>query len=196
MPIQSIKSGVLSRSTMVGNTLIYPGDFESIATVTVGAGGASSIDFTSIPGTYTHLQVRFLYGNTNTAQTRETIMRLNSDSGNNYADHQLAGNGSSASASAFSSTNAIYVAQCDHSSSAGTSAFGESIIDILDYANTNKYKTTRQLWGWDGNGTGVMRFSSGLWMSTNAITSIKLLPMSTGDFRQYTQAALYGIKGA
>ena len=181
---------------VASGVLAAAGDFESIATVTVGSGGASSIDFTSIPGTYTHLQVRFLYGNTNTAQTRETIMRLNSDSGNNYADHQLAGNGSSASASATSSTNAIYVAQCDHSSSAGTSAFGVSIIDILDYANTNKYKTTRQLWGWDGNGTGVMRLSSGLWMSTNAITSIKLLPMSTGDFRQYTQAALYGIKGA
>jgi hypothetical protein len=172
------------------------GDYESIATVTVGSGGASSIDFTSIAGTYTHLQVRLLYGNTNTAQTREVIMRFNSDSGNNYADHQLAGNGSSASASATTSTNAIYVSQCDHSSSGGTSAFGVTIIDILDYANTNKYKTSRQLWGWDGNGSGVMRFSSGLWQNTNAITSIKLLPVSAGDFRQYSHAALYGIKSA
>lgn len=196
MAVVSIKNKLRRGNLLVGNEAFIPNSYESIATVTVGSGGASSIDFTSIPGTYTHLQVRFLYGNTNTAQTRETIMRLNSDSGNNYADHQLAGNGSSASASAFSSTNAIYVAQCDHSSSAGTSAFGESIIDILDYANTNKYKTTRQLWGWDGNGTGVMRLSSGLWMNTNAITSIKLLPMSTGDFRQYTHAALYGIKSA
>jgi hypothetical protein len=172
------------------------GDYESIATVTVGSGGSAEINFTSIGTDWTHLQIRLLYGNTNTADTREVIMRFNSDSGNNYADHQLAGNGSSASASAITSTSAIYVAQCNHSASAGTSAFSSTIIDILDYANTNKYKTSRQLWGWDGNGSGVIRFSSGLWQNTNAITSIKLLPVSTGNFRQYTQAALYGIKGA
>lgn len=183
--------GILASSSFVS-----AGDYESIATVTVGSGGASEIEFTSIGTDWTHLQIRFLYGNTNTTSTRETIMRFNGDSGNNYADHQLAGNGSSASASATTSTNAIYVAQCDHSSSAGTSAFGVSVIDILDYRNTNKNKTSRQLWGWDGNGSGVIRFSSGLWMNTNAITSIKLLPVSTGNFRQYTQAALYGIKSA
>ena len=118
-------------------------------------------------------------------------MQFNSDTGNNYADHQLAGDGSSASAAAVApSTNKIYMAQ------AKGVGFGASVIDILDYKNTNKYKTTRQIWGWDNNGEGVIRLTSGLWMNTAAITSITLTPLSTGNFGQYTQAALYGIKGA
>jgi hypothetical protein len=67
-------------------------------------------------------------------------------------------------------------------------------MDILDYANTNKYKTTRTLIGRDRNGAGIMLFHSGLYQSTNAITSLKFFP-STGNFAQYTQFALYGIKG-
>ena len=55
-----------------------------------------------------------------------------------------------------------------------TSTFGTFIIDILDYANTNKYKTTRALAGYDGNGSGGPSLDSGNWRNTNAITSIKL----------------------
>lgn len=33
-------------------------DYDSIATTTVGAGGAASITFSSIPSTYQHLQIR------------------------------------------------------------------------------------------------------------------------------------------
>ena len=164
--------------------------YESIATVTVGSGGQSTISFTSIPSTYTHLQVRMIYMNTVTTSTREATMQFNSDTGNNYSDHQLAGDGASASAAAVTSTNKIYVAQAKGVGFSGT------IIDILDYKNINKYKTTRQIWGWDNNGEGVIRFSSGLWMNTNAISSITLTPLSTGNFGQYSQAALYGIKGA
>ena len=71
-----------------------------------------------------------------------------------------------------------------------------SVIDILDYANTNKYKTIRALTGQDGNGTGTatdwrLTFGSGLWMNTNAITSIKTVNV---NFRNYSHIALYGIK--
>ena len=34
------------------------GDYESIATVSVGAGGTSAVEFTTIAGTYSHLQIR------------------------------------------------------------------------------------------------------------------------------------------
>jgi predicted patatin/cPLA2 family phospholipase len=77
----------------------------------------------------------------------------------------------------------------------GANIFGAGVIDILDYANTNKYKTVRALSGHDNNGSGYVNFESGLWMSTSAITSIKLF--TAGNvYAQYTQFALYGIKGA
>jgi hypothetical protein len=49
--------------------------------------------------------------------------------------------------------------------------------------------------GFDANGSGYVSLGSGLWMNTAAVTSIKLSPYS-GTFVQYTQFALYGIKGA
>ena len=74
--------------------------------------------------------------------------------------------------------------------------FGAIVIDILDYANTSKYKTARLLGGADQNGSGEVWSHSGNWRNTTAISSIKLLEAVTGNFVQYSHFALYGIKGA
>jgi hypothetical protein len=50
--------------------------------------------------------------------------------------------------------------------------------------------------GTDNNGTGLIEFSSSVWRSTSAITNLRFLLSSTPSFVQYTQFALYGIKGA
>ena len=76
-----------------------------------------------------------------------------------------------------------------------SNAFAGSVTDILDYANTNKYKTVRHLGGLDVNASGDYRISliSGLWMSTAAITSITINP-SNNNFAQGATFALYGVK--
>jgi hypothetical protein len=87
-------------------------------------------------------------------------------------------------------------------SSGLANSFGTTVIDILDYANTNKYKTLRSLTGFDNNTTGGageqggVLFLSDAWYDTSAITSISLFPESSGNFAQYSTYALYGIKGA
>ena len=160
--------------------------YESIATVTVGSGGASSVSFTSIPSTYTHLQIRGIARSGTTIESY--VVQFNSDTGSNYSWHQLIGDGATASASGSASQTLMVTAIFNNS----TSTFGGSIIDILDYANTNKYKTVRTLSGYDANGSGYVTLRSGSWQSTNAITSIVL----TAGFAQYSQFALYGIKGS
>ena len=171
------------------------GDYESIATVTVGSGGSSAITFSSIPSTYQHLQIRGISRNNSGggANNYAGEIRFNSDSGNNYNGHTLYGTGSTAAAYAFGQSTFAYA--FDTAGSAATSnAFSVAIIDILDYANTNKYKTIRDLGGYDGNDTnGTVRLLSGLWMSTSAVTSITLTPPY--PFAQYSSFALYGIKG-
>ena len=171
--------------------------FESIATVTVGSGGSSSVEFTSIPGTYTHLQLRFIARGTRTSPEVNDYLnvRFNSDSGSNYARHRLFGNGSSASASANTSIAQFYI---ENLPAAGSPAnvFAAGVIDILDYANTNKYKTSRFLVGKDENGDGSIFFHSSLWQSTSAITSITITPGIGPTITQYSHFALYGIKGA
>jgi hypothetical protein len=159
--------------------------YDSIATVNVGAGGSSTITFSSIPSTYKHLQIR-MFSIGNTSPQAGGTMAFNSDTtSTNYYTHYIYGNGSTPTAGA---NNAIYTPFTVGTSS--SPAVG--IIDILDYSNTNKYKTVRELNGYDANGSGRINFVSDLWKNTAAVTSITL---SYSTFQQYTSFALYGIKG-
>jgi len=161
--------------------------YESIATVTVGSGGSSTITFSSIPSTYKHLQIRAML-----LSTDVDLARFNGDTGSNYAFHGVRGGGSSASAYGNASTSSIQLGTNVPSSAIYPQIY---ILDILDYASTTKYKTIRNLLGFDTNNTsaGQIEFSSGLWMNTAAITS---LVFSNGaGHNQYSSYALYGIKG-
>jgi hypothetical protein len=113
------------------------------------------------------------------------------DSGSNYADHYLLGNGASVFANAAATQTSAIIGIEGNT----TSNYAAYVCDILDYANTNKYKTFRTLNGVDKNGSGSIRLQSGLWQSTSAIDTIYLFH-AAGNFEQYTQFALYGIKGA
>jgi len=191
MAIRSLKTGQFSRSALVGNPVIMPGSYESIATVTVGSGGAASIEFTSIPSTYSHLQIRGIARGTKSSTVAFLNMKLNSDTGTNYAYHILQGDGASAVGSAVANDTFMDWARYP-AASATASIFGASVIDILDYGNTNKFKTVRYLGNYDANGSGYLEFRSGLWRSTSAISTITF-SWDSGDFAQYSTFALYGV---
>jgi hypothetical protein len=159
------------------------GAYESISTVTVGGGGSATITFSSIPSTYEHLQVRIMAVTNTTANSATTTFN-----GTNGRTHWLTGNGSSVSAAGDATKIFFPLTQ------GSTTAPCVGIMDILDYANTNKYKTTRALEGYDTNGAGNVSLTSGLWQSTSAINSITIT--AVGTFNEYSQFALYGIKGA
>jgi hypothetical protein len=160
------------------------GDFESIATATVGSGGSSFVEFTSISQNYQHLQIRFL------AQAGSVGMNVQlNGSTSGYAVHYLYGDGSTVTAGA--GTGEIYMfagrlPTANH--------YGVGVIDLLDYSNANKNTTLRSLAGNDQNGSGSVWLYSGLYPSTTVVSSIKILP-TTGNFSQYSHFALYGIKG-
>ena len=166
--------------------------YASIATQTVGSGGASSITFSSIPSTYTHLQIRWLARGTTSSGSDVISMAINGDSGNNYAFHRLYGDGSSVSANGYASQTYIIGGDMP-AATAGANMFAGGYMDILDYSNTNKYKTTRLLDGRDQNGSGFIWFNSGLWQNTNAITSLTFTAQN-GSYAQYSSFALYGIR--
>jgi len=177
------------------SAFVVTGSYESISTVTVGSGGASDITFSSIPSTYKHLQIRGILRNSGSTSDIDTYIQFNGDTGNNYAWHGMYGIGSTLDAF-YGAPNVNYIN--GFRSPGGTSSanmFGAGVVDIFDYANTNKYKTTRLLTGDDQGSTGLVVYTSGVWGSTSAITSIKFY-FPTGNFVQYSQLALYGIKGA
>lgn len=179
--------GIIASSGGVTSTNSY----ESIATVTVGAGGASSISFSSIPSTYQHLQLRGITKNTSTSNF--AAMRFNSDTGSNYAAHYMDGDGATVSNGAATNYDRSYFGYT--STTSQTNIFGVSIIDILDYKDTNKFKTVRVFTGVEVNASGgYVEFSSSLWRSSSAITNINIF-FSSNNFAEYSQVALYGIKG-
>ena len=165
--------------------------YESIATVTVALGGASYAEFTSIPSTYTHLQVRGIASISSSVTTGK--LQFNGDTATNYAYHKLIGNGSSTGAG--NSTSQAFIGILDsigfNSTANNYAAF---VVDILNYANVNKYKTTRTLAGDDLNGSGGIELDSGLWQSTSAITSMRFTPYNGANWTQYSSFALYGVK--
>ena len=173
------------------------GAYVPIATTTVGAGGASNVEFTNIPSTYKHLQIRYIsLTNRATFGTDNITLTVNGAGGTSYAWHNLRGDGGSASSGGTASTSNISMAFA--SGTTVTSAPGSGVIDFLDYANTNKNKTIRALYGTDLNGlvasnAGALQMVSGLYNSTTAISSIKFTP-ELGTFTQYTQFALYGVR--
>jgi hypothetical protein len=178
-------------------TLTTPTSYQSIATFAVGAGGSASINFTSIPQTYKHLQVRYIARNTSTGYVNggATYMQFNGDTTVNYSFHDIRGDGTSATAysqPASGGNNVMYVNGTAGSGSSNTLIYGVAIVDILDYTNTNKNKTIRVIGGQDTNGAGMIDLDSGAWYSTSAVTSIQII---NGPFAQNSHFALYGIKG-
>jgi hypothetical protein len=173
------------------------GSYESIATA-VGTGSNTSITFSSIPSTYKHLQIRVI-GRNNIAASDASFaqMQVNGDTGSNYAQHELFGDGASVSAGGSASISSMQYGTIVRNS-ATSGIVGVSIIDIQDYASTTRNKTLRILTGNDRNGAGILALFSGLWMSTSAVTSLTFFPNNVGGSQAFTTAtvfSLYGIKG-
>lgn len=169
------------------------GDYESISTITVGSGGTGTITFSSIPSTYTHLQIRALsLSSAGGTSPSSQYVQLNGSGASDYSSHLLIGDG--ASASALSSVSATVMYQGYNAPTGYSNVGAATIIDILDYADTNKYKTLRCLNGVDGNGSGKVSLSSGSWRSTSAVTSVTIGVIGA-NLNQYSSFALYGIKG-
>lgn len=165
-----------------------------IASTLVGAGGTSTIAFSNIPQTFTHLQLRVSgRGNTSFGEGLSTYIRFNGDSGNNYAWHRLRGNGSSTFSDA-GSTTSVAAFGATVGDTGVSNVFGALILDILDYRNTSKNKTLRGIGGVDRNGSGNAVVVSASWMSTSAITSLTA-ETDSGLWLQGTRIDLYGIQG-
>jgi hypothetical protein len=185
--------------TASSNTSNELTDFYQIATTTLGS-AQSTVTFSSIPGTYTHLQLRASLQTSRVTYPLDKIfIRFNSDTASNYSTHSVQSDGGSVTSDV---ENQSYLTNRDTASTTAATdglVFGTLIMDILDYANTNKYKTTRALSGFDTNGTvagygGRFGLVSGNWRSTSAITSITFTVDNAANYSANSKFSLYGVK--
>ena len=158
--------------------------YEPIATNTLGS-TASSVSFTSISGSYTDL---ILVSNPKmTTAGTYFIVTYNSDTGSNYSQTRLRGDGSTATSARDTSVTGIDIQYQDNNTDTGT-----SILQLFNYANTTTNKTALVRDNFASYGVFAR---VALWRSTSAITSITLT-MSSSTFAAGSMFTLYGIKAA
>ena len=164
------------------------GAYDSLATITVGSTAVSNIEFAGIPTGYKHLQVRATMMCSAVNNMYMQVGNGSVDTGANYSWHQLYGDGSSANTNGGSGQTLGIIGYNYNTTYPNT-----SIIDIVDYADTSKFKTWKSLAGTETNGGGFITFWGGNWRSTSAISTIRITA-GTGNFTQHASFALYGVK--
>jgi hypothetical protein len=162
--------------------------FIKIASVTVGSGGAATIEFTSIPSTYTDLCLVTSIREASTDSYTATI-KFNS-SGSSYSQRNVQGSGSSVS-----SASPTDIEMMINGSSSTSNTFSNSSVYISNYTGSaNKSVSVDSVT--EANVTlAFARLGANLWSNTAAITSISI-QTTTGNLAQHSTATLYGIKNS
>ena len=167
--------------------------FHHLETVRLSS-SAATVEFSNLArySDFQHLQIRMAAQVTGTASTVAgmTIV-LNGDGGANYAYHVMQGQGSSVASVAGASQTSITI-QNVFPRASETNKFGAAVIDFADAYSTSKNTTERALHGSLASGEVSIGLSSGLWMNTNALSSIEL--SGATDLSTGSRFSLYGLK--
>jgi len=170
-------------------------DYELISSQVL-ASNVNSVTFSSLntaAAAYKHLQLRVTVRSSNGAVGDSLGLRFNGDTGSNYAEHVLYGNGSSVASGAGTSQTFMSAATIT-GNTAAANIFGSGVIDILDFSQTTKNKTLRSLSG--NQAQPFIQLRSGLWASTAAVTSINLFSANGAtNLLTGSRFSLYGLKG-
>lgn len=162
-----------------------------IASSTVGSGGAADITFSSIPSTYTDLVVHLTARTTATGTMTNIKLDFNGTT-SNRSFRGLYGTGSAAGSETDTTIMAGYVS----GDGATANTFGSTFIYIPNYASSNYKSVSTDSVGEDNATYALANLNAALWSDTAAITSIKLYPDASKNFKQYSTAYLYGIKSS
>jgi hypothetical protein len=172
----------------MANTYIQIG-----STVTVGVLGAASIDFTSIPSTYTDLVLKISARSNYVGVVETTNLQINGVTTMTYPARYLQGDGAAAS-SATANVLASFPMGVVSGNTATASTFGSVDIYIPNYTDTGAQQSLSADSVSENNAsTSYARSTAGLWQNNAAITSISIIPYLGTLWQQYTTATLYGI---
>jgi hypothetical protein len=153
-----------------------------ISSVSVGVGGAATIDFSSIPGTYTDLM---LVLSARATSTTATITVAFNGSSASFTNLYLQGNGSGVT----STTGTTLVGNASISTDTA-STFGNLSIYIPNYAGSANKNFSVDTVSENNSGTAFTQIFTGVWANSAAITQVTL---SLANFAQHSNAYLYGI---
>jgi hypothetical protein len=167
--------------------------FELIASSTVGVLGVASIDFTSIPSTYTDLCLKVSL-RTSRVDINENIFVKINNSSSTYTLRALYGNGTSVIS--FTDTLPLDTSPGANASTSTANTFSNTEWYFPNYAGSN-YKSVSTDGVVENNDTGGIQIMiAHLWSTTDAISSLIIIPRFSALINQYSTAYLYGVKNA
>jgi len=167
-----------------------PTTFTKIASVSVGVLGAASIDFSSIPSTYTDLVLKISARTTRVDFSDAISLSINGSSANQTSRY-LEGGGTAAGSGSLSS----FRTQASAATST-SNTFGNSEFYIPNYAGSNN-KSASSDGVSENNATSASAWLvANLWSQTAAINQLTITDLNSATFVQYTTATLYGIKNS
>lgn len=162
-----------------------------VQTITVGAGGAASIEFTGIPQSGRDLMILLSVRASGSGAVEANFFRFNGDTSNVYDMRALQGDGSSTSAfNALSQSAASSLTSSNAGATANT--FSNSSVYIPNYTSSNFKAVSVDTVSENNETLGLLRISSALWRFGGAVTSFRVTP-NGGTFVQNSMASLYII---
>ncbi len=159
-----------------------------IQTITVGSGGSASIDFTSIPQTYTDLVLVVSVRSARATSFDNTQIAINTSTSNMSA-RLLQGDGASASSATLTS---FYVGDIP-AASLTSSLFASQTVYFPNYTGSSNKSFSVDSVSENNGTTSYQQLVSVLWSQTAAITQVRLFSGNSANFVQYSSASLYGI---
>jgi hypothetical protein len=162
---------------------------------------ASSVTFSSIPSTYTDLNILLsCRANQAASQSQDIYMRLGSgsvDTGSNYSMTRIYGTGSSTASDRASGTSTALRVGRTTDSSATANTFASNSIYVPGYATANKKQLFTAGVDEDNGAQSFQMLLSGLWNSTTAVDILTIYPFTGGtSFVADSTFYLYGIKNS
>lgn len=193
----SLTDNIFYRSMLAGNDAYFP-EFESddFLEEVVLTTSASSVTFSGLASYatagYKHLQIRIAVRGAVSGGLGGFRVQVNSDSSESYRIHRLYGNGSTVVSQTGSGSYLVF-GDTIPNSGVTSGAFATIVLDLLDYASNSKNTTVRTLSGLAGSSSAV-QLSSGVYLNTDAVTSLNLSQDFNFDLAVGSRFSLYGSK--
>jgi hypothetical protein len=166
--------------------------YQLIETVTVGSGGAASIEFTSIPQNGVDLLLKVSGRDTGSGGEAGGVqIQFNNVTTSSYSWRRLTGNGSSAGSLSITG-DAISIPFSSVGSSATASTFGNASALISNYTSSVAKSVSGDGVSENNATESYQAIVAGSWSGTDAISSIQIKPSST-NWAEHSTASLYKI---
>jgi hypothetical protein len=166
--------------------------FTLISSYTVGASPVTSIDFSSIPQTYTDLCFKISVRITRDTYSVDLMNLSFNNTSTNESSRRIEGNGSSAS----SASNSLLLAYAASTSSATGQTFGSGEFYIPNYTGSANKSASNDGASETQSSTSYLGMAANLWSNTAAINQVTFTPDAGSEFVQHSTIYLYGVKNA